>query len=137
MKKIAGIMFVSALAMGCATQRYGREQPVTDTEKRLLGCDQIELEIAKTEGFVRNTVVQDSKFTGRDVLGFLGDFGTGNTMEYSEAMQSGIARLTQLRDLQSARHCVSDHHIDSSLENEIRHFDKWQQTPYRSHYPNS
>lgn len=106
MMKTTGIILVSTLAFGCATQRFGREEPVNDAEKRVLTCDQIDLELAKTESFLKNTTDQSAKFTGKDVLGFLGDFGIGNAMEYNDAMKSGTTRLSQLSNLQTERNCV-------------------------------
>ena len=106
MYRVIMALAASLLLTACATQRFGRQVAVSNTERRLLSCEQIEIEIAKTEEFLKDTSDQNSKFTGKDVLGFLGDFGVGNSMEYSDAIRSGINRLTQLRATQTEKGCA-------------------------------
>lgn len=105
MKRVTIILAALSMA-ACATQRYGRAIPVTDAERRVLTCDQIDLEIAKNDEFMKDMANQSAKFTGKDVLGFLGDFGIGNSMEYNEAMKSATTRSTQLRELQTTKNCT-------------------------------
>ncbi len=89
---------------GCATKNYGRQGTLTHYEKESLTCREIDLEIAKVQGFVDH-VNKESEFSGRDVLAILGDFGIGNSMEKGSAIESANKRLDQLRDLKSSKKC--------------------------------
>lgn len=60
-----------------------------------MNCREIELDAARTHGFIQR-VRTESEFSGKDVLAILGDFGIGNAMERSAAMESATARLAQL-----------------------------------------
>lgn len=106
--KMGVIMIVAAaaalVAQGCATKTYGRQGELTQYEKNTMTCREIELETAKVHGFLSH-VDKESQFDGRSVLSFLGDFGIGNLMERSNAVESATARLTQLQSLRSARGC--------------------------------
>jgi len=114
MKTYVLLILVALLFNGCATQRYGRMQNVTEAEKKTITCENIEVEIQKAQEFVKTTTDKDNEFTGRDVLGFLGDFGIGNHMEYSDAIQSGTDRVAQLNTLKSEKNCGSSANIDKS-----------------------
>ena len=76
---ISGVIMLSLTA--CATQRYGRETPVSPGERTALTCEQIEIEIEKTEFFIADIQRQRRDTSGAHVLGFLGDFGIGNVLE--------------------------------------------------------
>jgi len=89
---------------GCATKTYGRQGTLTNFEKDSMSCREIDLEIAKTQGFV-DSVNKESEFSGRDVLAILGDFGIGNSMEKSAALESANKRIAQLRELRDAKKC--------------------------------
>ena len=93
-----------SVLQGCATKTYGRQGSLTNFEKDSLTCREIDLEIAKSQGFIEH-VNKESEFSGRDVLAILGDFGIGNTMERSAALESANNRIAQLRDLRSAKKC--------------------------------
>ncbi len=75
---ISSVIMLSLTA--CATQRYGRETPVSPGERTALTCEQIELEIEKTVGI-------------------------GNVMEGDAAELSGMERLSELKALQSNKDC--------------------------------
>lgn len=101
------LAFIAALALivsGCATKNYGRQGDVTDFERRSLTCREIDIETAKVHGFLKH-VDTESEFDGRSVLSFLGDFGVGNVMEKSSAMESATKRLAQLQQARSERNC--------------------------------
>ncbi len=100
---ISGVLILSLTA--CATQRYGRETPVSPGERTALTCEQIELEIEKTEFFIADIQRQRRDTSGAHVLGFLGDFGIGNVMEGDAAELSGMERLSELQALQSTKDC--------------------------------
>ncbi len=92
------------MTAGCATKNYGRQGSLTDFEQDTLTCREIDLEIAKMRGFL-DRVNTESKFSGKDVLAFLGDFGIGNSMEKSAAIESANKRTVQLRDLRAVNKC--------------------------------
>jgi hypothetical protein len=100
------LLVVSAgiLATGCATKTYGRQAVLTGFEKDTMTCREIDLDIAKTRGFVDH-VNKESEFSGKDVLAILGDFGIGNSMEKSAALESANNRLTQLGELRRTKVC--------------------------------
>lgn len=103
MKQFA-LMAVLGLAAvsGCATKTYGRLGPLTSYETASLTCREIDLDIGRTHGFIQR-VNNESEFSGKDVLAFLGDFGIGNSMEKSAAMESATTRLNQLESLRGSR----------------------------------
>ncbi|MHC1701473.1 MAG: hypothetical protein AB9900_10900 [Humidesulfovibrio sp.] len=98
------LVIVLATLQGCATKTYGRQGEVTSFEKNSLSCREIDIEIAKTTGFV-TTVNKESEFSGRDVLAILGDFGIGNALERSAAIESANSRLEKLNALRTAKNC--------------------------------
>ena len=100
---VAGLVVI-ALA-GCATKHYGRQGTLTSVERDTMTCREIELEIAKTRGFIDH-VNKESRFDGRDVLAILGDFGIGNSMEKDAALESADARIKDLEALRSAKACA-------------------------------
>ena len=80
------IILITLMIIGCATQRYGRMQHVTEADKNHLNCQGVDIEIEKTNQFLKEVTDKDNECTGRDVLAFLGDFGIGNSMEVSDAV---------------------------------------------------
>ncbi len=100
---ISGVIMLSLTA--CATQRYGRETPVSPGERTALTCEQIEVEIEKTEFFIADIQRQRRDTSGAHVLGFLGDFGIGNVMEGDAAESSGMERLGELEALRATKDC--------------------------------
>jgi hypothetical protein len=89
---------------GCATKNHGRMSYVSELEKREYTCREIELELAKVDAFL-DQVSENSKVDGRSVLGFLGDFGIGNSMERSAAEKSARERRAQLEELKTEKGC--------------------------------
>nr|WP_232357145.1 hypothetical protein [Burkholderia contaminans] len=89
---------------GCATKNYGRMGNLTDYERNTMSCREIDLEIARVDGFVSH-VDKESEFDGRSVLSFLGDFGIGNLMEKDSAMQSASDRRRALDSRRSSKQC--------------------------------
>ncbi|WP_223210455.1 hypothetical protein [Leptothrix cholodnii] len=100
----ASIFVALLMTQGCATKTYGRQGTLTSYEKDTMNCREIDLELAKTRGFVDH-VNKESEFSGRDVLAILGDFGIGNNMEKSAALESANKRIEQLRDLRATKKC--------------------------------
>ena len=102
---IAASVLVLVGIQGCATKTYGRQGTLTNYEKDSMTCREIELEIAKVNGFVEH-VNKESEFSGRDVLAILGDFGIGNNLEKSAAIESANKRIEQLRAQRDAKRCT-------------------------------
>jgi len=101
---IAATMLAAAALTGCATKTYGRVGPLTAFEKDSLTCREIALDTARTNGFIER-VTTESRFSGKDVMAFLGDFGIGNSMERRAAMESAVTRQKQLGELRSTKKC--------------------------------
>jgi hypothetical protein len=101
-----GVLAAIVLSLSaCATQRYGRATPVSPGERKNLTCEQIALEIEKSEFFLADIRRQRSQTSGAHVLGALGDFGIGNVMEGDAAEASGVQRLNELKALQTQKGC--------------------------------
>lgn len=103
MKEI--VFLIAVLLTGCATKNYGRQGQLTEFERRTLTCREIELETARVNGFLA-LVAKESEFDARSVLSFLGDFGVGNLMERSSAIDSASSRLVQLQEARSTSGCA-------------------------------
>src|SRR3990167_75654 len=101
---LAASIAVLASIQGCATKTYGRQSTLTGYEKDSMTCREIDLDLAKTRGFVDH-VNKESEFSGRDVLAILGDFGIGNNMEKSAALASANTRIESLSDLRRTKQC--------------------------------
>lgn len=101
-----GIVVLTLALTGCATQRFGRLTPLSDTERRVMSCRDIQLETARAEQFLAGIRRTRSGTNAAHVLGFIGDFGIGNVMEGDEAEASGEARLRELSSLAIERHCM-------------------------------
>ncbi|MCZ2496105.1 hypothetical protein GN316_04990 [Xylophilus sp. Kf1] len=91
---------------GCATKNYGRQGEFTSFEQSTMTCREIELEEAKVRGFIQH-VESESGFDGRSVLSFMGDFGIGNTLEKSSALDSANKRLASLEAARQSRRCAA------------------------------
>jgi|SRR4249919_754698 len=105
MRNAASAAVIAALLLtGCATKRYGRLQPLTGAERVAYTCRDIDLEIAKVQAF-QQQVVEGAQFNVASVLGILGDYGIGNSMERGAAEASAARRLGQLNDLKAERGC--------------------------------
>lgn len=100
------IVFCTCLILaGCATQRFGRQTPLSETEKTAFDCRDIKIETAKTEEFLTNIKKTRKDTNAAHVVGFLLDFGIGNTWEGDEAEATGEARLKALNDLGRQKAC--------------------------------
>jgi hypothetical protein len=100
---IASVVLLAAVG-GCATKNHGRVSPLSTMEKTSLTCREIDIEISKVQAFMVQ-ISENSKIDGRSVLGFLGDFGIGNSMERSAAEKSAKQRLDELTALRTERNC--------------------------------
>jgi hypothetical protein len=103
---LVAVLTIVAL-QGCATKHYGRQGTLSAYEKDTMTCREINLEMAKVRGFIDH-VNKESEFSGKDVLAILGDFGIGNSMEKSGAIESANNRLDALRKLKSNKACASN-----------------------------
>ena len=95
----------AVLLSGCATKHYGRLQPLTGAERVAYTCRDIDLEIAKVGAF-QQQVIEGARFNMASVLGILGDYGIGNSMERHEAEASAAKRMADLNDLKAEKGCV-------------------------------
>lgn len=93
---------------GCATKRYGRLQPLTGAERVAYNCRDIDLEIAKVGAF-QQQVAEGAQFNMASVLGILGDYGIGNSMERSAAEASAARRMKELNDLKAEKGCMGSY----------------------------
>lgn len=66
-------------------------------------CREVDMEIAKVEAFLLDVRTTRNGFNGAHVLGFLGDFGIGNSIEGSEAEKSGADRLAALQAIKPVK----------------------------------
>lgn len=90
---------------GCATSRYGREQPLIPAEQAAYDCPAIALEIAKCDAFTAGVFTQWDDTKGRRFGGFLMDFGIGDRRERDDALESSTTRRTELVSLANSKHC--------------------------------
>ncbi len=106
MRSVAAIVFLTTLA-GCATKNFGTQPPLTDFERQNLSCREIQMEQAKVMGFAQQ-VDKESQFDGRDVLAALGDFGIGNSVAKSSAIDSAKQRYYQLELAAYEKGCTTE-----------------------------
>jgi hypothetical protein len=105
MRKIIFAAVVPALLLsGCATKRYGRLQPLTGMERVAYTCRDVDIELAKVGAF-QQQIIEGAQFNMASVLGILGDYGIGNSMERGAAEASAAKRLGQLNDLKAEKGC--------------------------------
>lgn len=105
MRCVTYTVIAACLVTGCATKRYGRLEPLTGAERAMYTCRDIDLEIAKVQAF-ETQVKEGAQFNIASVLGILGDFGIGNSMERGAAEASTARRLQDLNDLKMQRGCA-------------------------------
>lgn len=68
-------------------------------------CDQIDLEVAKVDGFLTDVSAQWDETKGRRFVAFFGDFGIGNHRERSDAIDSADERRQQLLQIRAVKSC--------------------------------
>ena len=105
MRKVNSVLVVVLLLLvaGCAVQRHGRLIPVVSSEADSYTCEQVIIEIDKCNAFIKEVSGKNRKFTGGDVLAFLGDFGIGDSWEVSDAIASATKRISQLEDIRAEK----------------------------------
>ena len=104
-RALFAIVITLVALQGCATKIYGRSGVLTDYEKTEMSCREIDLETARTYGFIEQ-VNRESQFSARDVLAIFGDLGIGNYMEKTAALESAENRIAQLRAQGAAKGCI-------------------------------
>lgn len=102
--RLIGIVLLGAALTGCATKHYGRQGTLTPYESTSMTCKDIDLELAKIDGF-KAQIDTESQFSGRSVLSFLGDFGVGNVMEKNAAIKSADDRRAMLMSVRASKSC--------------------------------
>ena len=93
------------LFAGCATQNYGRLEPLVESEAADLDCKHIGIEIDKCNAFIDRVTTANKAFTAKDVLSFLGDLGIGDSWEVTDALSSATERIRQLQELKTQKQC--------------------------------
>jgi len=101
---VAAVIVITT--QGCATKFYGRQDGMAGHEKESMVCHEIDLELTRTAGFVDH-VNEKSAFSGLDVVAFLIDFGLGNYLEKTAALDSAKMRSAALRELHEKKQCTS------------------------------
>lgn len=96
---------ISSLFTACSTKRYGRLQNITSLESEYLTCNAIKVELQKAQIFQENMNAKNDKWDKEFILGFLGDLGIGNRLEYIEANKSAKLRISDLKKLQEDKAC--------------------------------
>ena len=104
--RLGAVCAVLVVLTGCATNHYGRQAAVTNFERRELTCRELEREIAEVDGWMQR-VAEESRFGWKEAAGILGDFGIGNLLELSAAIDSATDRRTSLVEAQDAKGCAS------------------------------
>jgi hypothetical protein len=79
-------------------------QPLTGAERVAYTCRDVDIEIAKVGAF-QTQVAEGAQFNMASVLGILGDYGIGNSMERKAADASAARRLQELNDLKAQKGC--------------------------------
>lgn len=105
MKKNIVVAGLAVLAIqGCATKNFGTQSPLTDFERQTLTCREIELEQAKVQGFRAKIEGQSVRLDARDFVPW--NFGIGNHIAYTEAVESADQRAQQLQAAATAKGCT-------------------------------
>jgi hypothetical protein len=104
MKLCVTVAMLALSLGGCATKRYGRMQPLSGAERSAYSCRELGIEMAKIEAF-DDAIKQGSQADARSALGFLADFGIGNSMEKGDAERSASMRKSQISAAQAEKGC--------------------------------
>ena len=104
-RSAVALLAATLVLFACATQRYGRMIPLSDTERSNMNCHDVKIETAKAQEFMNSIRDERRGVSGAHVLGALGDFGIGNMMEGDAAEESGQKRLRDLQTLAISKHC--------------------------------
>lgn len=79
---------------------------VAPAEASILTCKDIALELVKTDQ-VEQQINQTGETDVKSVMGFLGDFGIGNSMAKSDARKALATRRAGLHDAQLQKGCMN------------------------------
>lgn len=90
---------------GCATKNFGTQAPLTDFERQSLTCREIQIEQAKVQGFRAKIEGQSVRLDARDFVPW--NFGIGNHIAYSEAVDSADQRAQQLEAAAIEKGCAT------------------------------
>lgn len=101
---VLGVALAALSLTGCATKQFAQAGEVTDTERTMLSCREIDVEMAKTQG-IQQTINKQAEFSGLDVLAFLGDWGIGNAIAEHKAQASATKRMADLNNMRAAKNC--------------------------------
>lgn len=99
------LAMLTAVLAGCVTKQYGPQEALTDRDRQIMACGDIDRDLLQVEGW-QQQVERRSQWDGWDALAVLGDFGVGNSIERGEALKSAELRKDQLRELRAAKGCT-------------------------------
>ncbi len=108
MVKFCALLCFSLLLSGCALKRYPASPPVSEVQKTVFECPDVEKAIASQQK-VQSEIDKTGKFDGLTVLGFIGDFGIGNGVAKSLAQKHADERMNALKKLEASK-CPSPLH---------------------------
>ncbi|NSX16011.1 hypothetical protein HTY52_18155 [Cupriavidus taiwanensis] len=86
-------------------KNYGTQPPLTDFERQTLTCREIQIEQARVQGFRAQLDGKWARIDARDLLAF--DFGIGNHIAFSEAVDSADKRTQQLEAVAIEKGCAA------------------------------
>lgn len=101
---LLAMLVVACGASGCATKRYPIATNMGASERAMMTCHDLELELVRAEE-VRLQISKTAKTDWRSAAGWLGDFGIGNAMAKSDAEKAINARVVAIRDAQAEKKC--------------------------------
>lgn len=114
---IIGTAIAAVSLSGCATKRYPIATPLGPAEQGAMTCQQLELELARTE-VVRKRISDTAEVDWRSVVGFIGDAGIGNAIAKKDAEKAIAARVASVRAAQAAKNCSAT--PSARLEEKVR-----------------
>jgi len=103
MPRAAALMLALCIVVtldGCTTRRYGRQLPLSEESKRIMGCQDIDNEIERVRKY-KEEVDKDAP----DPEALMMDFGIGNVVEKKAAFDAADRRIAQLEDLKKEKNC--------------------------------
>ena len=103
--KIALVAIAATCALSaCATKRYPIATNIGASERSMMSCHDLELELVRAEE-VRLQISSTAKTDWRSVAGFLGDYGIGNAMAKNDAEKAINARVVAINDAKAEKKC--------------------------------
>ena len=93
------------LFVGCATKQYHIAAELSPAVAEAMTCKDLQIELLKGQE-IEKQINETGQFSGKTVLGFLGDFGIGNAMAKSEARLALSRKMSSIRNAQLSKGCL-------------------------------